>query len=150
MGFVRPRLPDIDLAEWRSRPHHRRLEPLVKDWGQNGFGTPSAIYLVYLVKLAVYAGGAVLVISATSNVGGPTDFGQWWTAPIVYQKLVVWTLLWEILGLGCGWGPLTLRFLPPMGGFLYWLQTETQRLPTWMKRETFTTGTRRTLSHIHN
>jgi Transmembrane protein of unknown function (DUF3556) len=144
MGFVTPRLPDIDLAEWRSRPHHRRLEPLVKDWGLNGFGTPSVIYLVYLAKLALYAGGAVLVISATSNVGGPTDFGQWWTAPIVYQKLVVWTLLWEILGLGCGWGPLTLRFLPPMGGFVYWLQTETMRLPPWPNRVPFTTGTRRT------
>ena len=39
MGFTTPRLPDFDLDEWRGRPHHRRLEPLVKDWGLNGFGT---------------------------------------------------------------------------------------------------------------
>ena len=111
MGFTTPRLPDIDLDEWRSRPHHRRLEPLAKDWALNGFGTPEVIYFVYLLKIALYILGAMLVISATSNVGGIGDFSSWWTQPITYQKFVVWTLLWEILGLGCGSLPLTLRFL---------------------------------------
>ena len=111
MQFPSIKLPDIDLDEWRARPHHARLEPLAKDWAVNGFGTPMPIYLVYLVKTALYAFGAVLVISATSNVGGVSDFGDWWTQPITYQKLVVWTMLWEILGLGCGSFPLTLRFV---------------------------------------
>jgi hypothetical protein len=143
MGFTSPRLPDIDLDEWRSRPHHRRLEPLARDWAVNGFGTPSAIYLLYLVKIAVYVLGAALVITATSNVGGFGDIASWWSAPIAYQKLVVWTLLWEILGLGCGSLPLTFRFLPPVGGFLYWLQGETIRLPPWPTRIPFTSGHRR-------
>jgi hypothetical protein len=143
MGFLTPRLPDIDVAEWKQLSHHRRLEPLAKDWALNGFGTPDAIFLLYLVKIAIYAGGALLVISATSNVGGIADFGSWWTAPITYQKLVVWTLVWEILGLGCGSGPLTLRFVPPVGGFLYWLQPETLRLPPWPNRVPLTAGTRR-------
>ncbi len=148
LGFTTPRLPDIDLAEWRTRPHQRRLEPLAKDWALNGFGTPEAIYLVYLVKLAGYAFGALVVISATSNVGGIGDFGSWWTQPITYQKLVVWTLLWEILGLGCGSLPLTLRFVPPIGGFLYWLQPETMRLPPWPDRVPFTRGWRRGLADV--
>jgi hypothetical protein len=143
MGFTTPKLPDVDLAEWRALPHHRRLEPLAKDWAINGFGTPSAIYLAYLVKVALYGFGAVVVISATSNVGGIGDFGSWWAQPITYQKLVVWTLLWEILGLGCGSGPLTLRFAPPIGGILYWLQPETMRLPPWPDRVPFTRGWRR-------
>jgi hypothetical protein len=148
MGFVKPQLPDIDVAEWQRQPHHRRLEPLAKDWALNGFGTPSAIYLLYLVKIAIYAFGALLVISATSNVGGITDFGSWWTEPITYQKLVVWTLLWEILGLGCGSGPLTLRFMPPIGGALYWLQLETMRLPPWPDRVPLTRGYRRGLPDV--
>jgi hypothetical protein len=143
MGFTTPRLPDIDLDEWRTRPHHRRLEPLAKDWALNGFGTPDAIYFVYLLKIAVYVFGAMLVISATSNVGGIGEFSSWWTQPITYQKFVVWTLLWEILGLGCGSLPLTLRFVPPIGGFLYWLQPETMRLPPWPDQVPFTAGTRR-------
>jgi hypothetical protein len=143
MQFPSIKLPDIDLDEWRTRAHHRRLEPLAKDWALNGFGTPALIFIVYLVKVALYAFGAVLVISATSNVGGVGDFGDWWTQPITYQKLVVWTLLWEILGLGCGSFPLTLRFIPPIGGVLYWAQPETMRLPPWPGRVPFTRGHRR-------
>ncbi|MDQ1653969.1 MAG: hypothetical protein QOI35_3169 [Cryptosporangiaceae bacterium] len=148
MQFPSIKLPDIDLDEWRSRSHHRRLEPLAKDWALNGFGTPALIYIVYLVKIALYAVGAVVVISATSNVGGIGDFGDWWTQPITYQKLVVWTLLWEILGLGCGSFPLTLRFIPPIGGVLYWVQPETMRLPPWPGKVPFTRGTRRTLVDV--
>jgi hypothetical protein len=81
-------------------------------------------------------------------VGGVGDFGNWWTEPITYQKLVVWTLLWEILGLGCGSFPLTLRFIPPIGGVLYWVQPETMRLPPWPGRVPFTRGTRRTLVDV--
>lgn len=144
MGFIAPRMPDFDLDEWRARPHHRRIEPLARDWALNGFGTPEAIYLLYLVKLLVFVGGAILVVGATSDVGGITDVGSWWTTPIAYQKFVVWTLLWEILGLGCGSMPLTFRFLPPVGGFLYWLQPGTMRLPPWPGRVPLTEGTRRT------
>jgi hypothetical protein len=148
VGFTSPRLPDIDLDEWRALPHHRRLEPLAKDWALNGFGTPQAIYYVYLLKVALYALGGMLVVVATSHVGGIGDFGSWWTEPITYQKFVVWTLLWEILGLGCGSFPLTLRFIPPIGGFLYWLQPETLRLPPWPNRVPFTRGWRRTALDI--
>ena len=43
----------------------------------------------------------LLLISATTpGLGGLGDIGDWWTQPIVFQKVVVWTLLWEILGLG--------------------------------------------------
>jgi hypothetical protein len=143
MGFTTPRLPDFDLDEWRAQPHHRRLEPLVKDWGLNGFGTPEAIYLVYLAKIVLFVAGALLLIGTTSDVGGVGNVAHWWAEPIVYQKLVVWTLLWEILGLGCGSLPLTFRFLPPIGGVLYWLQPETMRLPPWPDRVPFTRGSRR-------
>jgi len=148
MGFLSPRTPDFDLAQWRSRPHHRRLEPLAKDWALQGFGSPEAIYLLYLVKLVVFAGGAALVIATTDGVGSIGEFSSWWSDPIVYQKFVVWTLLWEILGLGCGSMPLTFRFLPPIGGFLYWLRPATMRLPPWPSRIPYTAGTRRTVLDV--
>jgi hypothetical protein len=148
MGFISPRMPDFDLDEWRARPHHRRLEPLVKDWALNGFGTPEAIYLLYLVKLVVFTGGAIVVIASTPGVGAIGDFSTWWTEPIAYQKFVVWTLLWEILGLGCGSMPLTFRFLPPVGGFLYWLRPGTMRLPPWPRVIPLTSGTRRSIVDV--
>lgn len=51
MGFVTPSLPDIDLEEWKRKPHLERLKPLAQDWAINGFGTPTAIYLIYVLKL---------------------------------------------------------------------------------------------------
>src|SRR5260370_19129184 len=68
--------------------------------------------------------------------------GAGFTALVAFQKVVLWTLLFEVLGLGCGFGPLTLRFLPPLGTFLYWLRPGTVRLPPW--RLPGTRGTART------
>jgi Transmembrane protein of unknown function (DUF3556) len=144
MSFLSPTPPPFELEEWKRRPHLARIKPLVQDWGENGFGSPTAVYLLYALKLVVYAGGALLAISTTPGLGGIGDLGSWWTEPIVFQKLALWTLLWEILGLGAGSMPLGFRFLPPIGGPLYWLRPGTVRLPPWPERVPFTAGTRRT------
>lgn len=144
MGFLEPSPPPFDLEEWKRKPHLERLRPLVQDWGLNGFGTPTAVYLLYAVKLVVFSLGAALVISLTPGLGSLGEFGDWWTEPIVFQKLVVWTLLWEILGLGAGSMPLSFRFNPPIGGPLYWLRTGTTRLPPWPERVPLTRGGFRT------
>jgi hypothetical protein len=73
---------------------------------------------------------------------------SWWAQPIVAQKLIVFTLLYEILGLGCGSGPLTLRFNPPIGGFLYWLRPGTVRLPAWPDKIPFTKGDTRSIGDV--
>ncbi len=49
--------------------------------------------------------------------------------PIAFQKAIVWSMLFEVLGLGCGSGPLTGPLLPPIGGFLYFLRPGTTKLP---------------------
>ena len=148
MGFIQPSPPPVDMEEWKKLPHLSRLKPLVQDWGVNGFGTPYVVYLLYIVKLVIYSVGAALVISTTTGLGGLGDFGDWWTEPIVWQKLAVWTLLWEIIGLGCGSMPLTFRFSPMIGGILYWLRPGTVRLPPWPDKVPFTRGTTRTLLDV--
>jgi hypothetical protein len=148
MGFIQPAPPPVDVEEWRKLPHLARLRPLVQDWGVNGFGTPEAVYLLYLFKLVVFSVGAALVISGTSGLGGLGDVNQWWTQPIVWQKLAVWTLLWEGIGLGAGSMPLTFRFLPPIGGIIYWLRPGTVRLPPWPERVPLTRGSTRTLVDV--
>jgi len=144
MSFLAPTPPPFDLEEWKRQPHLARIKPLVQDWGENGFGSPTAVYFLYALKLAIYAAGALLAISTTPGLGGVGDFGDWWTEPIVFQKLALWTLLWEILGLGAGSMPLSFRFVPPIGGPLYWLRPGTVRLPPWPDRVPLTAGTRRT------
>ena len=145
MGFFQPAPPPFDVEEWRKGSHLEKIKPLAQDWAVNGFGTPYFVYLLYLVKIAVYAVGGLLLISATtSGLGGLGNLGDWWTEPIVFQKAVVWTMLWEILGLGAGSLPLTLRFKPMIGGVLYWLRPGTTRLPPWPGRVPLTRGTTRT------
>ena len=70
MGFLTPSPPPVDVAEWRTQPHLSRIKPLAQDWAVNGFGTPTAIYLLYALKLVVYTLGAALVISTTPGLGG--------------------------------------------------------------------------------
>ncbi|HEV7582619.1 MAG TPA: DUF3556 domain-containing protein [Mycobacterium sp.] len=148
MGFITPDLPDVDHDTWPTLPRSTRMQVVTRHWVEHGFGTPQAIYLLYVLKIAAYAGGAAAVISLTPGLGGLDRIGTWWTQPIVYQKVVVFTLLFEVLGLGCGSGPLTARFWPPIGGFLYWLRPNTIRLPPWPRVVPFTRGDSRTIIDV--
>ncbi len=149
MGFIDPTPPPFEYDEWRQRPHLERIKACAQDWALNGFGTPYFVYLLYIVKLILFAGGGLLLISATTTgLGGLGELGSWWTEPIVFQKAVIWTLLWEVLGLGAGSLPLTLRFSPMIGGVLYWLRPGTTRLPPWPERMPLTRGTQRRLIDV--
>jgi hypothetical protein len=148
MGFVKPNLPDLDYDEWRARPRAERVRAMVVDWASAGFGTPDAVYLVYALKIVFYVAAAIFFVTLTPGIGGFGDVARWWTEPIVFEKVVLWTLLFEVIGLGCGFGPLTLRFLPPLGGFLHWLRPGTIRLPPWPGTVPGTRGTTRTLLDV--
>jgi Transmembrane protein of unknown function (DUF3556) len=148
MGFTTPELPDVDLDTWPTLPRATRMQVVTRHWVEHGFGTPYAVYLLYLLKIGLYVAVPALVISLTPGLGGIGHIGQWWTQPIVYQKAVVFSLLFEVLGLGCGSGPLTGRFMPPVGGFLYWLRPGTIRLPPWPGKVPFTGGDTRTVVDV--
>lgn len=149
MGFLQPSPPPVDIETWKTKPHLSKIKPLAQDWAVNGFGTPTAIYLLYVVKLIVFAvGGFALIGATTPGLGGLGNFGDWWTQPIVFQKVVVWLMLWEIIGLGCGSMPLTFRFVPPIGGILYWLRPGTVRLPPWPDKVPGSRGSRRTIFDV--
>jgi hypothetical protein len=149
MSFLVPTLPDLDVAEWRRRPYLHGLRPLARHWVEHGFGVPTAVYLLYVVKVTLYAaGGAALISLTTPSLGGLGQIGSWWHEPVVFEKAVVWTMLLEVLGLAGASGPLTVRFLPPVGGLLYWLRPGTTRLPPWPDRVPLTAGSRRTVVDV--
>ena len=148
MGLISPRLPDLDYEEWERKPLMQRIKPMAQDWAEGGFGTPDAVLVLYVVKIALYAFGAAAITALTPGIGSLGDIGDWWTEPIFFQKVVVFTLLFEVLGLGCGFGPLTLRFLPPVGAPLHWLRPGTIRLPPWPARVPLTAGTTRSMTDV--
>jgi hypothetical protein len=144
MGFLKPDLPQVDYPEWSKGTRSERIQPLARHWAEVGFGTPIALHLFYVVKILLYILGGWLFAVATKGIDGFTDVGSWSTEPIVFQKVVLFTMLFEVTGLGCGFGPLNNRFFPPMGSILYWLRPGTIRLPPWPGRIPLTKGTART------
>lgn len=148
MGFISPDLPDVDHDTWLELPRATRLQVVTRHWAENGFGTPYAVYLLYLLKIGLYVAAPAAIISLTPGLGGLGHIADWWTQPIVYQKVIIFTLLFEVLGLGCGSGPLTGRFMPPIGGVLYWLRPNTIRLPAWPDKVPFTRGDSRSIIDV--
>ena len=73
----------------------------------------------------------VTIATVTSGLPAFWHVTQWWNQPIVYQKLVLWTVLLEVLGLAGSWGPLAGHFKPMTGGIRYWARPGTIRLPPW-------------------
>lgn len=149
MGFIRPTLPEVDPATWPQTPRLTRIRQLAPFWVDHGFGTQRVVHVAYLLKCLLYMAGAVVVASATTpRLGGFGEVARWWTEPIFFQKAVIYSLLFEVLGLGCGSGPLTLRINPPIGGALYWLRPRTVRLPAFPTRVPLTRGTTRTPADV--
>src|ERR1700722_13770782 len=109
MGFITPDLPDVDPEIWHTLPAAERMQVVTRHWVEHGFGTPSAIYLLYVFKMAAYAVGAAAGISLPPGLCGLGDIETWWTQPILYQTLILSTMRFELLVLGCMSGPLTAR-----------------------------------------
>lgn len=143
MGFLKPDLPVVDFAEWSKGTRAERIRPLARHWAEVGFGTPVVLHLFYVVKILLYVLLGALFSVATSGIDGLTNVTHWYDEPIVFQKVVLFTMLFEVVGLGCGFGPLNNRFFPPMGSILYWLRPGTIRLPPWPTRIPLTRGTAR-------
>ncbi|MGW1738071.1 DUF3556 domain-containing protein [Nocardia sp. NPDC001965] len=147
-GILRPNLPVVDFDEWNRGTRAEKIRPMARHWAEVGFGTPVLLHLCYVGKIGLYILGGWLFALTTAGIDGFTSVGTWWSEPIVFQKVVLFTMLFEVLGLGCGFGPLNNRFFPPMGSVLYWLRPGTIRLPPWPDRVPGTRGDRRTLFEV--
>ena len=149
MGFLKPVMPEIDIEQWSKGTRSEKIRPMARHWAEVGFGTPVVIHLFYVVKILLYILGAWLFsVATTAGLAGATDVVHWYAEPIVFEKVVLYTMLFEVIGLGCGFGPLNNRFFPPMGSALYWLRPDTIRLPPWPGRVPLTKGSVRTLLDV--
>jgi hypothetical protein len=144
MGFTKPYFPDVDPDTFLQKPLMERMRILATDWAENGFGSPKMIHTIYIVKLIVFfAIGGITVATATSGLPAFWHVSEWWNQPIVYQKVILWTVLLEAIGVAGSWGPLAGKIKPMTGGILFWARPNTIRLRPW-KWVPFTGGDRRT------
>jgi hypothetical protein len=144
MGFLKQETPQVDFEEWSKGTRAEKIIPMARHWAEVGFGTPVLLHLFYVVKIALYILAAGLLALTTTGINGFTNVAHWYAEPIVFEKVVLYTMLFEVIGLGCGFGPLNNRFFPPLGSILYWLRPGTIRLPPWPGRIPFTKGDNRT------
>ena len=144
MGFLKQDAPVVDYEKWSKGTRAEKIVPMARHWAEVGFGTPVVLHLFYVVKILLYILGGWLFALATKGIDGFTNVASWYAEPIVFEKVVLYTMLFEVIGLGCGFGPLNNRFFPPMGSILYWLRPNTIRLPPWPDRIPLTKGTTRT------
>ncbi len=63
MGFMTPELPDVDRETWPTLPRATQLQVVTRHWAERGFGTPYAVYLLYLLKIAVYVAAPAAIVS---------------------------------------------------------------------------------------
>jgi hypothetical protein len=128
MSLLQPTPPPYDPVAWAKLPFAERARLVCQAWALQGYGTPPLIYVVHVLKIALYVGMWIVFCSTTPGVTGLSTIGDWWLSPIAFQKAILWSMAFEGLGLGCGFGPLTGRYVPPMGGFLYFLRPGTTKL----------------------
>jgi hypothetical protein len=129
MSFLNPVAPPYDALEWQRKPFPEKSRLVCQAWAIQGYGTPAAVYILYLAKILGYIGMWVFFCSFTPGLGGLNSISSWWLEPTAFQKFVLWSMLFENLGLGCGSGPLAGRYSPMVGGFLYFLRPGTTKAP---------------------
>jgi hypothetical protein len=125
--LLKPVLPPYDLAAWRSQPFPKRLEQVCQAWALQGYGSPLGVYALYVAKIGVYC--AMWAVFCSFSPGFALGDPATWATETAFTKAILWTMLFEGLGFGCGSGPLTGRYLPPFGGALYFLWPGTTKLP---------------------
>ncbi|CCK62660.1 DUF3556 domain-containing protein [Mycobacterium canetti] len=117
----------IDEPHWRAGTRGDRIRLVSTQVAEHGFGTPGADRVRSLLRIGLYIVGGIGFALTTDGLGvwgGGSDIGTWWREPIVFQKVVLWSLMFDGLGLGCRAGPRLA--LPDL---LYPLRPGTIRLP---------------------
>ncbi|MEV5954742.1 DUF3556 domain-containing protein [Streptomyces sp. NPDC051987] len=148
MGFKTGDFPPVEQDIFLEKPLRERLKALSLHWVEYGFGTPKMIPATYVVKvLVLYVLGGTALATWTSGTSPFWDVTHWWDEPVVYQKLVLWTVFLEAVGVAGSWGPIAGKFKPMTGGILFWARPGTIRLRPW-KRVPFTRGDRRTVGDV--
>lgn len=140
MGLTTGNFPPVDPPTFMKMPYLERIKTLSRHWAEYGFGAPKITMFIYIFRMIFFtAGCGVLAATLTSDLN-PFAPSEWFDQAIVWQKLIVWMLLIESLGMGGSWGPLSGHFKPFTAGFRHYFRTGTIRLPPWPDKVPGTKG----------
>ncbi|MGN6723118.1 MAG: DUF3556 domain-containing protein [Marmoricola sp.] len=149
MGFFKPEPDPMEPSEYVTLPFLERIRLMSTNWVLDGFNTPRMLHIIYILKmLGLYFAVGLAITAATTTTVHFTDPGTWFDHIVVYQKLAVWLMLLEVIGLGGAFGPLCGHFAPMLGNIRYWIRPGTIRMAPWAKRVPLTGGDERTVFDV--
>lgn len=125
-SLLAPTAPPYDALEWEKKPFPEKCRMVCEAWALQGYGSPPSAMVFYGLKVGLYLFGWAMFCGGLSGLSHIQD---WWLEPFAFQKMMLWSMLFEGLGLGCGSGPLTGRYVPPFGGLTYFLRPGTTKYP---------------------
>jgi hypothetical protein len=100
-----------------------------RSWAAQVAPTPKIVMAMYWAKyLLLYVGGWAFFVSFSAGYPGFTSPGAWAFTAVAFHKAILWSIFYELMGFGCGMGPMNARFDPPLGGFLHFLRPGTTKL----------------------
>lgn len=125
-----PDLPPFDPQRILTAPFPEKVRLLCLSWAAQIAPTPLVVMAMYWAKYALlYVGGWAFFVSFSADSAGFFSPGAWAFTGIAFQKAILWAIFYELVGFGCGMGPMNGRFNPPLGGFLHFLRPGTTKLP---------------------
>lgn len=127
--LLTPKALPFDFAEWKQAPFAQRVHMLCTAWATQGYGAPTSAYVFYVLKIAFYVGMWLFFCSFSAKLGTAGEIATWWMEPEALLRFLMWSVLFEVMGLGCGSGPLTARYFPPIGGILHFARPGTIKMP---------------------
>jgi hypothetical protein len=123
-------LPPYDPARLLAAPFPERVRLVCRSWASQIAPTPKSVMAMYWTKyLVLYIGGWAFFVSFSAGYPGFASPGGWAFTAGAFHKAILWSLFYELMGFGCGMGPMNARFNPPFGGFLHFLRPGTTKLP---------------------
>jgi len=130
MSESAPDLPPYEPERILEAPFPERVRLVCRTWASQVNPNPFMVTAIYWVKyFTLYIGVWAFFVSFNAGYAGFTSPSQWAFAADAFQKAILWSLAYEIIGLGCSSGPMNARFMPPIGGVLYFLRPGTTKLP---------------------
>lgn len=131
--FMKPQPLPYDYDEWNKLCFNEKTKMICQAWAMQGFGAPKFAILFYTLKIILYVWVWTFFCSLSIELGSLATINSWWFKLEALEKAVAWTMLIESVGFGGASGPLTARYMPPLGGILYYLRPGTIKVPFFKK-----------------
>ena len=125
MQLPAPRATPYSAAQYQRGSWSERLRMAAQAWAIDGYGTPPAIFALYLLKVGLYVAAWVGFCALSQG----SSEGHFLLSEDAFKRAVIWSVVFESLGLGCSSGPLSGRYMPPVAAPLHFARPGTLKLP---------------------